>query len=158
MIKPYLSDLINKHKAHGLARYHSGNKSWVEKTSSKWKIQLTIAINFISSKDSDETRTMHTKSNNVEIMIGSDTNEIIKDLFESFLQKYQEGLEESMRGSKFVHDSVDVLYYNHNKVSFSRGGSNIDSPKWVKNIRATINPQNKKDDMFSICYHCCIKS
>ena len=51
------------------------------KTSSEWKIQLTMAINFISSKDSDETRAMHTKSNNIEIMIGSDTNEIIKDLF-----------------------------------------------------------------------------
>ena len=105
-----------------------------------------MAINFISSRDSDETRTMHTKSNNVEIMIGSETDEIIKDLFESFLQKYQEGLEESMRGSEFVHDSVDVLYYNLNKVSLSRGGSYIDSSKWLKNKKATINAQNKKDD------------
>ena len=68
-----------------------------------------MAINLTSSKDSDETRTIHTKSNNVEIMIGSETNEIIKDLFEFFLQKYQEGLEESMRGSEFVYDGVDVL-------------------------------------------------
>ena len=105
-----------------------------------------MEINFISSKDSDETRTMHTKSNNVEIMIGSETNEIIKDLFKSFLQKYQEGLEESMRGSEFVYDSVDVLYYNINKVSLSRGGSYTDSPKWLKNKKATINSQNKKDD------------
>ena len=55
MIKPYLSDLINNHKTHGSARYHSGNKSSIEKTSSKCKIRLTMAINFISSKDSDET-------------------------------------------------------------------------------------------------------
>ena len=89
---------------------------------------------------------MHTKSNNVEIMIDSETDEIIKDLFESFLQKYQEGLEESMRGSEFVYDSIDVLYYNLNKVSLSRGGSYVDSPKWLKNKKATINPQNKKDD------------
>ena len=107
-----------------------------------------MAINFISSKDSDETRTMHTKSNNVEIMIGSETNEIIMELFKSFLQKYQEGLEESMRGSEFVYDSVDVLYYNLNKVSLSRGGSYIDSSKWVKNKRATINPKNKKDGRY----------
>ena len=53
-----------------------------------------MAINFISPKDSDETGTMHTKSNNVEIMIGSETGEIIEDLLESFLQKYQERLEE----------------------------------------------------------------
>ena len=89
MIRPYLSDLINKHKTHGLARYHSGNKSWIGKTSSEWKIQITMAINFISSKDFDETRTMYTKSNNVEIMVGSETNEIIKHLFQSCLQKYQ---------------------------------------------------------------------
>ena len=105
-----------------------------------------MAINFISSKDSDETETMHTKSNNVEIMVGSETNEIIIDLFESFLQKYQEGLEESMGGSKFVYDTVDVLYYNLNKVILSRGGSYIDTPKWLKNKKATINPQNEKDD------------
>ena len=82
-----------------------------------------MAINFITSKNSNETRTMHTKSNNVEIMIDSETKEIIEDLFESFFQKYQEGLEESMRGSEFVYDGVDVLYYNLNKVNLSRGGS-----------------------------------
>ena len=53
-----------------------------------------MAINFISSKDSDETRTTHTKSNNVEVMMGSETDEIIKELFKSILQRYQEGLEE----------------------------------------------------------------
>ena len=90
---------------------------------------------------------MHTKSNNVKIMIGSETDEIIEDLFEYFLQKYQEGLEESMRGSEFVYDSVDVLYYNLNKVSLSRGGSYIDSPKWLKNKKA-INPKNKDDKCF----------
>ena len=109
MIKPYSSDIINDHKTCGLVRYHSGNKTWIEKTPSEWKIQLTMAINFISSKDSNEARTMHTKSNNVEIMMGSETDEIIEELFESFLQKYQEGLEESMRGSDFVYDSIDAL-------------------------------------------------
>ena len=92
MFKPYLSDIINDHKGRGLVIYHSGNKAWVEEASSEWKIQLTMTINFISSKDSDETRTMHTKSNNVEIIIVSETDEIIEDLFESFLKKYQEGL------------------------------------------------------------------
>ena len=104
-----------------------------------------MAINFISFKDFDETRTMHSTSNNVEIMTGSETNEIMEDVFESFLQKYQEELEESMRESEFVYDSVDALCYNLNKVSLSRGGSYIDSPKCLKNKKATTNPQNKKD-------------
>ena len=148
MIKSYLSDIINNHKTHGLVRYHSSDKTWLEETSSEWKIQLTMAINFISSKESDETRNMDTKSNNVEIMIGSDTGEIIEELFESFLQKYQEGLEESMRESESAYDSVDALCYNLNKVSLSRGGSNIESPKWLKNKKATINPKNKDDKCF----------
>ena len=88
-----------------------------------------MAINFISSKDSGEARTMHTKSNNAETMMGSETDKIIEKLLKSFLQKYQEGLQESIGGSEFVYDSVDAVYYNLNKVSLSRGGSYIDSPK-----------------------------
>ena len=146
MIRPYLRDIINDHKTQGKWRIHSGNKTIEHKTHSEWKIQLTMGIDFISSKDSDETRTMHTKSNNVEIMMGSETDEIIEELFKSFLPKYQEGIEDSVRGSEFVYDSVNSLYYNLNKVSLSRDESYIDSPKWLKNKKATINPQNKKDD------------
>ena len=58
-----------------------------------------------------------------------------------------------MRGSEFVYDSVDALYYNLNKVSLSRDGSYIDSPKWLKNKKATIKPQNKKDDR---CFQCAV--
>ena len=72
-------------------------------------------------------------------MMGSKADEIIEDLFESFLQKYQEGLDESMRVREFVYDGVDMLYYNLNKVSLSRAGSYIDSPKWLKNKKATLN-------------------
>ena len=54
-----------------------------------------MTINFISSKDSDETQIMYSKSDKIKIMIGSETDEIIKEIFESFLQRYQEALEES---------------------------------------------------------------
>ena len=53
-----------------------------------------------------------------------------------------------MRGSEFAYDSVDALYYNLNKVSLSRGGSYIDSLKWLKNKNATINPKNKDGKCF----------
>ena len=56
--------------------------------------------------DSDETRTMHTRSDDGEFMNGSDTDEIIKGLFESFLQKYEENLQEKMKGSEFEFDVV----------------------------------------------------
>ena len=57
---------------------------------------------------------------------------LLRTYLNLFLQKYEEGLEESIRGSEFVYDRVDVLYYNLNKVSLSRGGSYIDSPKSLK--------------------------
>ena len=70
MTKSYLVDMINDHKNKG-----------------KWKIQLSAEMNFISSKpDSDETCIMHTKSNNIEIMIGSDTDEVIENLFRSLFK------------------------------------------------------------------------
>ena len=100
MIKQYLSDIINNHK--------------------KWKIQLIMRINFISSKDLRETCTMHTRTDNMKIMMGSETNDITEELFKS-LQKYQERLEESMREIEFVFDSVDLLYYHLHGIK--RGGS-----------------------------------
>ena len=91
-----------------------------------------MTISFISSKDSGEIYTMQAKSNDIEIMMGNKTDEVIEERFESLLQKYQEGLEEKMRGSKFVFDSVDLLHYNLHKISLNTGGLYIDSPKWLK--------------------------
>ena len=68
-----------------------------------------MSINFNSSKDSDETYSMLTNSDNMEIMMGSETDDVIKELCESVLQKYQEGLKESMRGSNFYFDIADLL-------------------------------------------------
>ena len=66
------------------------------KSQNEWKILLTLEINFVSSKsDSDETRIMYTKSNIIEIIIGSDTNDVINDLFKSILRRYKENLEEN---------------------------------------------------------------
>ena len=72
-----------------------------------------MSINFISSNCSDETRNVRTKSDNLEIMMGSETDEIIDKLFESILKEYQEELEESIRrGSNFIFDSLDLLCYH----------------------------------------------
>ena len=76
---------------------------------------------------------MYGKSDNIEVMIGSEIDETIEDLFDSFLQRYQKNVEESMRGREFVFDSVDSLYYKLHKISLNRGGSLIDSPKRLKN-------------------------
>ena len=53
-----------------------------------------MIINFVSSKDADEIRTMDTKGNNIEIMMGTEADESIKELFESLVQRYQKVSEE----------------------------------------------------------------
>ena len=74
-------------------------------------------------------------------MIGNETNENIDELFDSFLQKYQEGLEKSMKGKEFVFANVDLLYCKFHRISLNSGGSYIDSPKWLKNKKVIISPK-----------------
>ena len=89
--------------------------------------------NFISLKPgSDKTRITYTRSDNVEIMFDDESDDIIEQLFESLLQKYEENLQNKMKGSDFEFDGVNFLYYDFNKTSINRGGSYIDSPKWLK--------------------------
>ena len=68
---PYLRDLINNNK------------------SNEWKIQINMQVNFISSKDTGETRTVYVWSDNEEIRLGNETDDIVKELFKSFLNNYQ---------------------------------------------------------------------
>ena len=117
LIEKYLRELINQYKTEG-----------------EWKVQLSAEINFISLKPgSDETRVMYTRSDNEEFVSGDDTNEIIKLLFESFLQRFEENLQNKMRRSEFEFDGISFFYYDFNKTSVYRGGTYIDSPKWLKN-------------------------
>ena len=92
-IRPYLSDIINEHK----------NKD-------ECNIQINMSINFISLKDSNEVRTIYTKSDNVDTMTGVDTNDVVEELFKSTLERYQTGLQESMRRSEFVFDCVNEVH------------------------------------------------
>ena len=137
--------MINTHKTPMNLRVHSRDGVINYETQfGEWKIQLTMPIKVIFSKHSNETHIMHTKSDNIEIMMGSETDDIIDELFKSLLQKYQEGLKESMRGSEFVFDSVDLLYYHLQRISLKRGELYVDSSKWLKNKGVTINPKNKR--------------
>ena len=112
-------------------------------------MQLSAEINFISLKSgSDETCVMYTRSDNEEFMSGDDTDEIIKLLFESFLQRFEENLQNKVRGSEFEFDGINLFYYNFNKMSIYRGGTYIDSLKWLKNKKSTINPKNNDNKCF----------
>ena len=78
-------------------------------------------------------------------MWGSDTDDIIRELFRSFLKSYQEE-EQIISGSKFNFESVELMDYKLHRVRLRRGGSYIKSPEWLLHKGATINPKNENDD------------
>ena len=66
---------------------------------------------------------MHTRSDNIEITIGDDNDNIIEELFKSIIQKCEENLQNKMRGSDFQFHGVNVLYYDFNEINLNRDGS-----------------------------------
>ena len=68
-----------------------------------------MRIIFISFIDKNETQVMHTKSDNVEIMNGTDTSDAINELINSFIKRHQEGLETEMRGSSYIFERIELL-------------------------------------------------
>ena len=89
-IRPYLKDINNLKK------------------SDSWKIILTTAIKFISSMENDEEHVMHSKSDNIEIMMNDEADEVIKELFDSIKNAYRNNLD-SIKGSEFVFDYIYLL-------------------------------------------------
>ena len=128
-IRPYLKDIINDLKQCDAQ-----------------KTQLTITINFFSSKDDiDGERVMHSKTDYKEIMISDLTDKVIGKLFNSLKNRYQNNLQ-LMRGSDFIFDYVELLYYKCHKINLNRGGSYIDFLDWIKNKKVLINLINKNDN------------
>ena len=64
-------------------------------------------------------RIMHRRSEINETMIGDDNDDVIEELFKSFLKRYEENLQNKMRGSEFEFDGVNFLYYDFNKISIN---------------------------------------
>ena len=128
-ITPHLHDLINDRKI----------------AKRVWKIQRSMHVNFISSRDTGETCTIYVWSDKVSIMQGRDTDDIIRERFRSFLHNYQEELK-IIKGSDFVFKSVELMDYKLHRVHLRRGGSYIKSPEWLLHKGAIINSKNKNDD------------
>ena len=88
---------------------------------------------------------MHSKSGNREIMINDKADEVIEEFFDSLKNRFQNNLK-STKSSEFVFDYAYLLHYKCCKINSKRGKSYIDTPDWIKNKKATINPINKKDN------------
>ena len=103
-------------------------------------------VNFISSKDAGETYTIFVWSDNEEIRLGNETDDIVKGLLNYFLNNYQKEETILRNGSNFVFESVDLLSYHIHKTNLKRGKSYMKSPEWIVNKRATINPESSSDN------------
>ena len=131
LTKPYLYDLINVYKAKG-----------------EWKLQLSVEISFVSQKPgSDENHVMYTRSTPEEFIIGGET-EVAEKLFMSILQKYQDNLQNKMKGSDFIFNGINYLYYDLNRITISKGGSYIESPKWPKDKKCVVNQKSNDNKCF----------
>ena len=97
-------------------------------TIGEWKKQLFMRIAFILFTDVTERQILDSKSDNVENMGGIDANEIIEELIDSFMKRYQKGLETKMQGSSYTFERVELLEYHFHKVSLNRGSSYIPRP------------------------------
>ena len=81
-----------------------------------------MKVKFISTKDGGESQLLHLKSDNKEFMIENDTDEIIEELSDSLLHRYQIGLEQSMKGSNFLFGYADRLFLKCHFVSLNCAG------------------------------------
>ena len=77
----------------------------------------------------------------------SSTNDVIDRLLNTLLQRFQHAQETSNdRGSEFIPESVELLYYHFHRIDIRRAESYIMSPDWIASKKATINPKNEKDN------------
>ena len=106
-----------------------------------------MIISCISTRSFKDKRTTHSKSEAVEVYMGSDTKNVMNTLFNTFLQNFQRAQETSdERGSKFIPDRVELLDYDFHAIDIRKAGSYTMSPDWIASKKATINPKNEKDN------------
>ena len=103
---------------------------------------------FISLTAGNKKCTTYSKSGRNKVMISNDVYEIIQELSDLLLHKYQIDLEQSTRGSNFIFDYVSGMHYIRNMINLNRDGLYIDSPKWLKNKKVTINPKDHDNKYF----------
>ena len=113
IIRPYIRDLINDHKSTAELNNEANDS---DTRCGEWKIQLVKQNNCVSTKDFEETRTIYSASNPVEIFMGTDTDGAIDKLFNTLIQRFQQAIEKSNeRARKLTHESVGLLLFSENR-------------------------------------------
>ena len=125
-IEPYLRQLIDVNKVY------------------EQKLQLDIRFTMVHVDD--KRRITHfSRSDNIICIPSSDTNEILNELLTSLYEKHQEDLQSSRTSRSFSYESVEKCSIYFNKIDLREGISYIETPKWLKSEKGTINPKNTHD-------------
>ena len=111
-----------------------------KKKNGEWNIQLIMKINFISSRNFTESRDIYSQSDNFEITMGGNTNEIIRNLFNSILRRYQGGLHESMNDDDKYFQYAITITLNYDEIGNHHQG--------VNKVKPFIDQYNWKDINF----------
>ena len=132
LMRPYLTDLINKHittmelNNNNNSDNNNNNNNNNDNNNNntdrgEWKIQLTMINSCISTKSFKDKHTIYLKSEQVEIYMGSDTENVIDTLFNTPLLNFQCAQETSNdRGNEFIPDSVELSRYEFQRIDIRR--------------------------------------
>ena len=126
-VKPYLIALID------------------EKKTPSHKLQIVIAINLIHLTKSDRI-IFYVKSKNIECHLSDNSEDILNQLIDSFLEYFHDKLMICRTDSSYAFESVEELSIRFHKIDLRRGSSYVPIPDWLEAKKATINPKNKNDN------------
>ena len=122
---------------------NNNNGSNSNNNGAEWKIQLKMQNSCISTKSFEETWNIYTKSEPVKIFMDSDTKDVIDKLYNTLLQRFQQSKEKSnKRGSEFISNSIELLYYHFQRADIRRAESYIMFPDWI--VSKKSNNKSKK--------------
>ena len=143
MIRSYLRDLINDHKPTEELNDNNNNSN-NNKNNNKnnndndnnndrkeQKIQLTMQNNCVSTKNFEDTCTIYTRSEPVEIFVGSNTSDVTDRPVDTTLKRFQEAIKTSIKESEFTYESARLLYYHFQRIDIRRAESYIIYPDWI---------------------------
>ena len=97
---------------------------------------IKMCIKFVSLIGTKHIRTFYVWSEDNEISLGNETDDIVKSLIDSFLNIYQKEQDVLREGSNFVFENVELLTYHIHKTSLKTGSSFIKSPEWLANKKS----------------------
>ena len=112
-----------------------------------WKFQLNIAPEFVHIQDENDKCIKGLWSNNFNIMMGSNLEEIADELIRDLLAKY-EILSQKLDSSSYVFRRIFEMSYHSHRGGLQRGSSYIISPNWLAVKKAVINPKNEDEQCF----------